>query len=96
MVTVCECNLGCAEVGVSRAALREDLRVKVESGARAGEILRVTEVTDAEGMRVFALSDRAPNAPCSRPVDRANRIAYVCPLDKAGPVPARACARCEE
>jgi hypothetical protein len=92
MVNVCSCNLGCAQIPVSRAALREGTRTRVVRGALKGQEVKVVEVVDAAGKRVLALTDLDHDHACSLPVDRA-LLGYGCASDKSGPVPAKACAK---
>jgi hypothetical protein len=91
MVNVCDCNLGCASVALSRAQLRPGVRTRVTKGALEKREVKVVEVVDASGTRVLALTDLDHDHACSLPVER-RLLGYGCEASKSGPVPAKACA----
>ncbi len=92
MVNVCSCNLGCASVPLAPAQVRVGARTHVTKGALAGSEVKVVEMVDATGARVLALTDLDHDHACSLDVARAG-LGYGCEATKAGPIPAKACAK---
>lgn len=92
MVNVCSCNLGCAAIRVPASALKVGTHAKSESGALAGEELKIVEMTDVTGTKVLALTDLTHDHACSLPVER-SLAGYGCAKADSGPIPAKACAK---
>jgi hypothetical protein len=97
MWNVCNCNLGCAGVRPPGSGLKSGLSMVVASGTRKGDRATIVEMTDAAGRVVYALSDvPAGSAPtvrtCERPRESKSFFGYVCAEERAGTVPANACA----
>lgn len=92
MVNVCSCNLGCAAIRVPTAELKVGTHAKSESGALAGEELKIVEMTDVTGTKVLALTDLKHDHACALPVER-SLAGYACAKADSGPIPAKACAK---
>lgn len=92
MVNVCSCNLGCAAIRVPADALKVGTHAKSESGALAGEELKIVEMTDVTGTKVLALTDLKHDHACALPVER-SLAGYACAKADSGPIPAKACAK---
>lgn len=90
MVNVCECNLGCAAIRLPPSQVTAGTRTRVETGALAGEEVKIVEVVDASGAKVLALTDLHHDHACSLSTERA-LVGYACDAKKSGPVPAKAC-----
>ena len=92
MVNVCSCNLGCAAIRVPPSELKVGTHAKSESGALAGEELKIVEMTDVTGTKVLALTDLKHDHACALPVER-SLAGYACAKADSGPIPAKACAK---